>query len=334
MEEFIRNYCTCESDNKSKHIIENHVDTILTNILQPIFQKEAVNHPILSRKPKSKYGTDDFIDKQEWKTNNYVDILMWITDNISAKKLESNLHLILPPIMIVLDDYDIEYKIKGIKMVHKMISLLDSSFISRNGLDNVFFESLFKCTSYLSQDRDEPLLRVTYACLLDLLAKRKKDQKTTELYERVLKDGIVTGFIYAGEKIKFLPVLIKPISVLYEELGIIGVQYLKAIVPILCDSISMYSGHNPAIKEINLMAAQSLIIIIKKCWPRIPAYKGKIIQAIAKAWTYYFNKKDDTMCQLLKELYRIFEAACQGQEKADKDALVAFNPSVFEPLFT
>jgi hypothetical protein len=59
------------------------------------------------------------------------------------------------------------------------------------------------------------------------------------------------------------------------------------------------------------------------------------------------------MCTLLKQLYLVFEAACQGQEKvekcrshcsnlyltfflfhqADKEALLSFNPKVFQALF-
>ncbi|KAI9482916.1 MAG: hypothetical protein EXX96DRAFT_124501 [Benjaminiella poitrasii] len=160
MEDFIRTYCSCDSENKSTHIIEHHVVDILKETLQPAFRKEAVNHPVLSNKSKSKYASDDFIDKQEWKNGIYVDLLTWIMDSLSvsyvffllciisclltcidkAEHLEKDFHLILPPVLIVLDDYDIDYKIKGVKMVHVMINKLDPSFFSRNGLDNVFFE--------------------------------------------------------------------------------------------------------------------------------------------------------------------------------------------------
>ncbi|KAI9482915.1 MAG: hypothetical protein EXX96DRAFT_477003 [Benjaminiella poitrasii] len=105
------------------------------------------------------------------------------------------------------------------------------------------------------------------------------------------------------------------------------------MVPVICDAMSLSPTYNPSVKEINVLAAKTLTTIIKICWPRIPAYRGRIFQAIAKTWMYYFNKKDETMCSLLKQLYQVFEASCQGQEKADKDALLSFNPSVFKPLF-
>lgn len=194
-------------------------------------------------------------------------------------------------------------------------------------------------------------MRATYPCILELIATKKQDQVRLKLFERVLKEGVLTGFTYAGQKIKFLPILLKHISTLYDEIGSIGVQYLKALVPTLCIAMSMISSNNPTIKEINTLAAVSLTTVVKKCWPRIPLYKGLIMQSLAKTWTYYFNKEgrylintiyadlnwhnqiDQAMLQTLKQLYQVFEAACQGQEKVDTEALIKYNPAVFEPLF-
>jgi hypothetical protein len=104
---------------------------------------------------------------------------------------------------------------------------------------------------------------------LDLISTTKQEKARCDLYERVLKDGIITSFIYAGQKILFLPILLKPLLVLYEELGAIGIQYLKAIVPTVCDALAMISvNDNPKIREINQLAANVLITVIKKCWPR------------------------------------------------------------------
>lgn len=127
---------------------------------------------------------------------------------------------------------------------------------------------MFSCLLRLSQDREEPLVKVAYPCILDLIASVKDQHKRSDLYERVLKDGIVTGYLYAGQKILFLPILLKPIVTVYNQLGSIGVQYLKAIIPMLCDSMVMISSNNKVIQGINLVAAESLIVVIKKCWPR------------------------------------------------------------------
>lgn len=69
---------------------------------------------------------------------------------------------------------------------------------------------------------------------------------------------------------------------------------------------------------------------------RIPAYKGPILKSIAKSWSYYYNSNgkiskyiyvyihahvffiDKHMCSELKQVYKVFEAACQGQHEVGK----------------
>ncbi|KAF1796877.1 hypothetical protein FB192DRAFT_1452449 [Mucor lusitanicus] len=317
-------------------MIEQHATDMLSTTLQPVFKKQALMHPSLSTKrSQSRYGSKD-IDihqDQQWKEEYYVDLLSWLLDNVSPQQLQDNLHLLIPPILIILDDYDVTYKERGVHMVHTMIQKLDPQCISKFGLDNVFLESLFKCLSYLSEERDIPLLKAAYPCILDLIATKRQEQVRSSLYERVFKDGIMTGFSYAGQKIKFLPILLTHIPQLYMAMGSIGVQYLKALIPELCAALSMTSSNNPKIRDINRLAALSLMAVIKTCWPRIPHYRGSIMQALAKTWTYYYHAKDQDLCQLLKQVYRVFEAACQGQDTADREALIQFNPTVFEALF-
>jgi hypothetical protein len=81
---YINAYCTCETiDSKSEHIIKNHVIDILTNTLQPVFKKHTSVHPTLTRRPTPKHGADPEIhEDQEWKNENYVEILLWIVQEI------------------------------------------------------------------------------------------------------------------------------------------------------------------------------------------------------------------------------------------------------------
>lgn len=59
---------------------------------------------------------------------------------MQTQQLQDNLHLLIPPVLIVLDDYDVAYKEQGVHMLHTMILKLDPHCISKYGLDNVFLE--------------------------------------------------------------------------------------------------------------------------------------------------------------------------------------------------
>lgn len=51
---------------------------------------------------------------------------------------------------------------------------------------------------------------------------------------------------------------------------------------------------------------------------RIYAYEGVIFRSLAKAWSFYYEKQDTDMLTLLKQVYQVFEAACQGKEKVKR----------------
>ncbi|KAG1293831.1 hypothetical protein G6F66_005749 [Rhizopus arrhizus] len=295
--------------------------------------KQITQHPTLTRRPVTRYKAESELhEEQDWKKDHYVYIVRWIIEEAKPTTLEDDLYLLIPPVLIILDDFDIQYKTIGVGMVHTMITRMSPSCIIKSHLDNVFLESLFSCLSYLTQERDVPLLAATYPCLLDLIACTKKQGPSQcALYERVLIDGIATGLLHAGEKIQFLPILLEPIPALFDGLGVVGVQYLKMIIPPLCESVSRPAS-NPKMKKISVLAANGLRTVMKVCWPRIYAYEGVIFRSLAKAWSFYYEKQDTDMLALLKQVYRVFEAACQGKERADKEALLKYKPSVFGPL--
>lgn len=87
MNQFIETYCSCETSDKSNHIIEQHVNDILSNTMQPIFKKQASIHPNLTRRPQSKYGSKsiDIHEDQQWKNGCCVELLSWLLDNISVR---------------------------------------------------------------------------------------------------------------------------------------------------------------------------------------------------------------------------------------------------------
>ncbi|KAI8374827.1 hypothetical protein BD560DRAFT_393347 [Blakeslea trispora] len=234
--------------------------------------------------------------------------------------LQRYIRWVLPPVLIVLDDYDPGYKTKGVVMVHAIINKLNSSLIARTGLDRLFFESLFKCLTYLS---DQPtLLSVSYPCILDLIDKMDKREG---LYERVLREGVLTGFLYAGQKRKFLPILLAPIARIYQAIGILGVQYLKALIPTLCQTLTLSKD-----KAIHSLALDGLGAIMQACWPRMSHYQGTLMVTLSQTWQNYYPE-DVEMCDTIKQVYRLFKLTCPT--KLDEDVLVKFNP-IFEPLFS
>ena len=52
---------------------------------------------------------------------------------------------------------------------------------------------------------------------------------------------------------------------------------------------------------------------------RIPNYHGIILTGLATSWqSYYEQDKNQEMCHLLKETFKIYRSACKGIENVSK----------------
>lgn len=47
---------------------------------------------------------------------------------------------LVPPILLILDDYMVVYKRRGVFLIHSLVSRVDADVITNTGLEKVFFE--------------------------------------------------------------------------------------------------------------------------------------------------------------------------------------------------
>ncbi|KAF7724532.1 hypothetical protein EC973_000909 [Apophysomyces ossiformis] len=330
-----------DANDKSRHIYRNHLRVVFEDFIQPAFTRKI--NPIWQ---KGGRYVDPWIDRDveetpSWDvtTNGYkpVDVLAWTVEMLSKDTLNDALPKVIPPILTLLDDYEIKHKHQGVLILHILVRKLDDTFTDISGLENVFMEALFKCLNYLVTDEDLELVSSAYPCLMELISKTKKPHTKERLasFEKVLIDGVMKGLIYAAHKINCLSVLVQPIEQIYLELGSVGVRYLKTIVPALCQLLSISPSsftENEHVIRHNALAVRTLNTVIKECWPRITYYKAMILRAIAESWLYYYGTENETeLCPLLKECLQYLRAACQDQLDADFTALIEFNEK-FKPL--
>ena len=68
-------------------------------------------------------------------------------------------HLLIPPIMLMLDDYEVQYKIQGVKLVSQLSKTVPPELLKRTGVDALLLAvSLFVSPS---------LKRATHIYLLE-----------------------------------------------------------------------------------------------------------------------------------------------------------------------
>lgn len=154
--------------------------------------------------------------------------------------MENNWPLIIPPLLTVIDDETTEYKSKGCELLTLLLEATHPDFLQRTGLGEVFQEALMPCLSYLPTLTPEVeslrLLSVAYPALVALAhvryPKDGEDRKQrTRFLGRVLRQGVLKGYVHAGEHVKIAEYLVLQVAVLVNELGVSCVKHFKARMP-------------------------------------------------------------------------------------------------------
>ena len=151
--------------------------------------------------------------------------------------VEDNWPLIIPPLLTLIDDETTEYKSKGCELLILLLKATHPDFLRRTGLGEVFQDAVMPCLSYLPtltpEEESLQLLGAAYPTLLALLDVRYPEggrdckQRTTFL-DRVLRQGVLKGYVHAGEHVRIAELLVLQIAVLVNMMGISSVKHLKA----------------------------------------------------------------------------------------------------------
>ena len=66
-----------------------------------------------------------------------------MNQNIQTQAYEGLWHLVIPPVMTLLDDYEAAYKLRGIRIVAEMLDRVPKDLLMRTGVDALLFTVRF-----------------------------------------------------------------------------------------------------------------------------------------------------------------------------------------------
>jgi hypothetical protein len=182
-------------------ILHTTLNSLLLNTIKPLFSHTPHPHiPPSARKtaypqPSTKWTALDFTDPstKPWKYSSVwaVPALHWLIAQyrlLDFQDLEVHFPLLVPPILNLIDDEAIAFKIQGCQLLLNLLLQLSNAeafapgtfpgkaLLRKMGLDDVFFDALISCTTHLptlTLDAESAgLLQKTYATLLALDATR------------------------------------------------------------------------------------------------------------------------------------------------------------------
>ena len=134
----------------------------------------------------------------------------------------------VPPILALVDDSSMKYKTQGCSNLSLFLQCDPSNIIERTGLGEILEEAVMPCLMYLPTLTDEArsvsIIEQAYPALIELACVRFSEPayracKVMAL-TKIMRYGILKGFVQAGEHIRIAEVLVRQMITLVKEVGI------------------------------------------------------------------------------------------------------------------
>ncbi|KAF6232717.1 hypothetical protein HO173_009156 [Letharia columbiana] len=305
-----------------------NLSTILTGLLQarvkPLFAK--TKNPAITQQgrkaidplPSAATAHSDLDgETKPWKYRDayIVTVFQWGLNHLDESSVPANWPLIIPPLLALIDDSSTKYKVKGCSFLAIFLQKCPSRLLERTGLGEIFENAVMPCLMSLPSLTEEAeslqLLKAAYPALISLAFVRFPDEKhqpaRIKALDKILRNGILKGYAYAGEHVKIAEFLINEMAVLVNELDVESIKHLKHVLPLLTGILAApFATAYPPLLQASVKAVQTIIVAD---WPRIAHHRGEILKGLTVCWCRIGF--EEAQCQELKQVQESIERAVQ-----------------------
>ncbi|KAL4241319.1 TTI2 family protein [Abortiporus biennis] len=323
------------------------IEQILSTRIKSAFKVNP--HPALNpetgrklpRKAGGPLGQLDHLEGQLWKTYPGIDnTVLWCARNMRTDVYEKLWHLIIPPVMILLDDYEAKYKLRGILIVSEMLNTVPPELLLRTGINQLLFTSLKTCMTFVHNPLSANIMRAVIPVqitLTNLTTPPKSAQRFDKLCQ-LLGDGIIGSiWLYGSRDLGTIEASLDVLPDVMKALGIGSVRYLKGIIPQLVYPL-IPALDNTSPTSLQLKSLEALIVVIEECAPRIYKWKGTILDGVARCWVTLIDNGGETddeiqkIRQGLRKVVKHLGIACPAILQDEIPLLLEVDSVMFKPL--
>ena len=149
--------------------------------------------------------------------------------------MQVNWPLIIPPLLALIDDTSMQYKVKGCNLLAMFLQRCPSLLLERTGLGEIFENAVLPCLLSLPSLTEEAesleMLKAAYPALMSLALLRfpggEYQAAKVKALDKILRDGVLKGYAQAGEHVRIGTLLVNEMTILVKELDIESVKHLK-----------------------------------------------------------------------------------------------------------
>ncbi|WWC88088.1 uncharacterized protein L201_002992 [Kwoniella dendrophila CBS 6074] len=221
-----------------------------------------------------------------------INLLIYSINQLNQNEIENNIGMILPPTLILMDDWEPSYRFIGCKILHKWINKIDIEMIKRMGINKLLINSLIHSISLSSNPPLKGLLSITLNIIDKFTLEKSKER--IELYSEIIDKGIIQSWLYSPSGIEGRQVLININEMLIEMIDVMGtgiIRWLKNIIPNLLQPLQ-YPPTYPVLPhyQSNLNCLLIVMRAIRKTG-RLERWRGQILNILCRLWVQMKEKR-------------------------------------------
>lgn len=301
-----------------------------------------------------------------------MDLLEWSIGTLDRETTEAQWHFLVPPILKMMDDVDVEWKANGCHLLGLLLERLRQSparhlsgerpktlqsspnFLQRTGYHNVFAESLLPLFTYvpsLTPEQDSVLLftsgfsAITSLALL-LPVENGEGNDRYRFLDKVFRDSVLyplAHFPTPSTYPELATAIVAHMPDMLGHMGIESVKHLPNLIPLL--STILREPFALSHKSLVVTTLQALQSVVLNAWPRLPEHRGEVMMGLCLLWARCMQTKagveevdevkkevKETVC-MLDAVMRAGEAEGLGQEWEREKRDVAQAAAGFGELF-
>jgi tRNA nucleotidyltransferase (CCA-adding enzyme) len=241
-----------------------------------------------------------------------LELLEWSIGALSRKEMEAKWHLLVPPILKMVDDMDAAWKAKGCYILGVLLETLQrpwtiegsskhagnrksaTDFLQRTGYHNVFAEGLLPLFAYIPTLTPEPEAVGLFRELLPTLTRlglllpsesSKMSSTRNGFLDQVVREGILSplaSFPTPSNYPELATVMMSQLQIVLGHLGIETVKHLPRLVPLLSAMLQEPFIINH--KALTLSTLKALQAVMLNAWPRVHGYVAAIMMGVCLCW--------------------------------------------------
>ncbi|ODN76516.1 hypothetical protein L202_05183 [Cryptococcus amylolentus CBS 6039] len=240
-------------------------------------------------------GTIDMHDVQPFKDVSswgVCNILSWSAARLTREEIERYLGIVLPPTLVLMDDYEPRWRERGISALSTWIFTLPPQTLRNMRLPALLLPSLIHSLA-LHPHPPQPSILPTTLRFLRYTTEQGSEERARWI-EEIVERGLVDGWTYAkdGKEGREVQIgLAREVEVLCGELGTGIARWTKQIIPNLLNPLQ-YAPTPLTVPHLTANLSALLCLVRTLSLTGLGArWRGKVMNVLARQWILSKERK-------------------------------------------